>query len=632
MSETAVRRLTAIVAADVFGYSRLIAADEEATLAHLRGHRSQLIDPLVAKHGGRIANTAGDSLLIEFPSVVEALRFAVAMQKGIEARNSDVPEPKQLIFRVGINLGDVVEQDGDLLGDGVNVAARIEALAKPGSINISAAARDQIGGKVNVGFKDLGEQLLKNIPQPVRIFQVLADGETAHTAGTMFGKPKPALVIVMALGLAIVAGGLWWSQPWSGGSSPKSEQTQPAHKDSKPESLPTIAVLPFNNMSDDKDQDYFSDGIAGDLITDLSKVSGLLVIARNSTFAYKGQSPDVREVGQELNARYVVEGSVRKAGGRVRINAQLIDAKTGNHLWAERYDRQLEDVFSLQDEVTEKIVAALKVTLRPDEKRRLAHNVTDDPQAYDIYLRGLREEGFFTKEGNLNSQNLFLQAVDRDPSFAAAYAHLAQAYSLMVENNWTKTPGRIGKLAVDMALKGVELDGELPFAHWSLGRVFTRPFVARYEEAKAAFQKATALNPSYADGFMFLAMMNIFTGKAPEALPQIERAMRLNPRLPFWYLQGLGMAQFFMGNLDASVQSLTKAVERNPNVPWVRQYLVAAYGQQGSTDDAQWEVSEIETLGQTGSIKAFLQSTPIQDPVYRKIYRDALRKAGVPEG
>ena len=396
MSKSSKRRLTTIVAADVFGYSRLVAAYEEGTLAALSRHRSELIDPKISEHDGRIANTAGDSLLIEFQSVVEALRFAISMQHGVSERNADIPVDRQVVFRVGINLGDVIEQNGDLLGDGVNVAARIEALANPGGIYISAAARDQIGDKIEVEFDDLGEQSLKNIPKPVRVYRVELD----VTAIQRRSPSKNALTnrfAMIGLLTLLIAVGIWWAEPWGlvKNLSTVSQVTQSPKKVNRS----AVAVLPFNNISDDREQEYFSDGITEDLITDLSKVSGLLVIARNSTFAYKGQSPDIRKVGKELNARYVVEGSVRKAGGRVRVNAQLIDANTGNHLWADRYDSEIKDIFTLQDEVVAKIIASLKVTLTPDEQRRLALKETQNHEAYDLYLKARRQVSFLTLKG-----------------------------------------------------------------------------------------------------------------------------------------------------------------------------------------------------------------------------------------
>ena len=628
MAEPARRRLTVIVAADVCGYSRLIAADEEGTLAALRAHRIELIDPRVEEYEGRIANTAGDSLLIEFQSVVEALRFSIAIHNGIAERNANVPQDQQVLFRIGINLGDVVEQDGDLLGDGVNVAARIEALAEPGSIYMSSAAFDQIGAKVDVGFEDLGEQVLKNIPKSVRVYRVNLDSTGLRPPPRKSAFNTVAISAAVLL-FAALGAGLWWAKPLFEYSAPKKPSSTAAIVEEA--DRPVIAVMPFANMSKDTGEEYFSDGITEDLITDLSNVSGLLVIARNSTVAYKGTSPDVRKVGRELGVQYVVEGSVRRVAGRVRINAQLIDAKSGSHLWAERYDREFKDVFSLQDEVIGKIVAQLAVALTPDEERRLMRPLSSNPEAYDLYLQGLQQESYFTKEGNENSQRLFLRAIELDPGFASAHARLGQAYSLAIENRWTHSPEQVTKKALDAALKGVRLDDELPYAYWSLGRVYSRSFISELDKSKDALSKAITLNPNYADGYAQLAYTLVFKGEAAQAFGAIEKAMRINPRFPFWYLQILGMAQFFTGSYEAAAKSLRQAAERNPNVPWTRRYLLACYGELGKKAEAEWEITEIEALGQPISIQAFLKSTPIRDPDYRKMYENALRKAGLPE-
>ncbi|MFP6748960.1 MAG: adenylate/guanylate cyclase domain-containing protein, partial [Alphaproteobacteria bacterium] len=351
----ATRRLTTIVAADVAGYSRLMGTDEEATLAALRGHRKELIDPNIAEHGGRIANTAGDSILIEFPSVVEALRSAIDIQRGMAARNSEEPEDRRIAFRIGVNVGDVMEQDGDLLGDGVNVAARLEGLAEPGGICVSARVWEDVRDKLEIGFQDRGEQTLKNIARPVRVYRVLLDRAAAKT-GTAPPRPQSwlpwtAAVVVV---LAILVGGLVWWQPWlkwldpaplseaDGIKAETAGTAAPSDKAALPlPDKPSVAVLPFQNISGDPEQTYFADGITEDIITDLSKLSGLFVIARNSSFRYRGGAHDLKQVGAELGVKFVLEGSVRRAGNTVRINAQLIEAATGGHLWAERYDGTL---------------------------------------------------------------------------------------------------------------------------------------------------------------------------------------------------------------------------------------------------------------------------------------------------
>jgi adenylate cyclase len=394
---------------------------------------------------------------------------------------------------------------------------------------------------------------------------------------------------------------------------------------------PSIAVLPFKNMSGDPEQEYFADGMTEDLITDLAKISGLVVVARNSTFAYKGQSPDVREVARQLDVRYVVEGSVRKAGGRIRINAQLIDAETGAHLWAERYDRETEDIFDLQDEVRARIVAALRVKLTPAEESRLAHQLTSNPEAYDYWLRGLRQVSFFTKQGNAESRRLFERALELDPGFAAALATLATSYSLAAENGWSSAPTDSMAEARVLAEKAVALDEDLPLARWVLGRVLSRRQHFDGDRAIAELQKAIALDPNYADAYALLANVLVFVGRAEEALAQIERAMRLNPHFPFWYFYVRGISQFHLTRYDAAAEDLRKAIERNPTAPWPHRFLAATYGQLGMKDEAEWELEELRALGYDPTIATVRRTINIVSPAYLELYLNGLRKAGVPE-
>jgi adenylate cyclase len=368
-----------------------------------------------------------------------------------------------------------------------------------------------------------------------------------------------------------------------------------------------------------------------DLITDLAKISGLLVIARNSTFAYKGQSPDVREVARQLGVRYVVEGSVRKAGGRIRIDAQLIDAETGAHLWAERYDREAKDVFELQDEVRAQIVAALQVKLTPSEESRLARQLTNSPEAYDYYIRALKEESFFTKEGNDESRRLLERALELDPAFAAAIGKLATAHTLAAETGWSPTPEKSLETARLLAEKAVALDNDLPQAHWAVARVYSRKRLFDGERAIASLRKAIDLDPNYADGHAFLANIMVFVGRAEEALGHVETAMRLNPHFPFWYYYALGISQFMLTHYDAAVESFEKAIERNPNWASSHRSLVAAYGHLGMIEEAEWEMEELRMLGFELTLANWRSRTNIQDTAYIERYLDGLRKAGVPE-
>jgi adenylate cyclase len=629
------RRLAAILAADIVGYSRLVELDEAGTLTAVKTLFAAIIEPKVRQYHGRIVKLMGDGALIEFASAVDAVTCAVEIQCAIAARNADVPRDRQVTYRVGINVGDVVVEGSDIFGDGVIIASRLEALCEPQGIFVSRNVFNQLQGKLDLTFTALGERKVKNVSTPISIYSIELD-EKAASLQTEIQKEQPSRTRVYRVALAIsavlaIAGLVWWQVAPPQGTNEISPPLPAEQSSIAADTRPSLAVLPFANMSGEPAQDYFSDGMTEDLVTDLSKVSALTVISSASTASYKGNTPKLVDVAKELNVRYVVQGSIRRDNDKVRITAQLVVAQTGKYLWAERYDRDYADIFDLQDEVVSKIVSALSVQLTPDETRRLAQALTDKPDAYDVYLKGLQQLSFFTKEANLEAQRLFQQAIDIDPSFAAAYANLAQTYSLAVENGWTDTPAEFGDKALAMALKATKLDDELPYAYWSLGRIYSRPFIGDPERAKIAFKRAVYLNPNFADGYMFLAIMYIFTGEAEKAFELIEKAMRINPHYPFWYLQALGMAQFFIGDYQASIKSLSESVERNPNVPWLRTYLIASYGQLGLKDDAEWEIQEVEVLGQQANVAAFMKVTPISDPAYRKIYENALRKAGLPD-
>ena len=417
------RKLTAILSADVVGYSRLMSEDEEATVRTLTTYR-EVLSTLVIDHNGRVVDSPGDNILAEFASVVDALRCAWDVQQEIKSRNTDLPENRRMNFRIGINLGDVIEERDRIYGDGVNIAARLEALAEEGGICISGTAYDQVKNKLPFKYEYDGEQTVKNIKEPVRVYSILMKPETVQKViadNKVKRKTWKKVALSAIIVLVVVAGGFigWYLY------HRQAAQIELASSDKMAfplPDMPSIAVLPFDNLSDNPEQEYFSDGMTDDLITDLSKISGLFVIARNSSFQYKGQSVDIKKVSRELGVLYVLEGSVRRAGDKIRINAQLIDATTGGHLWAERYDRDLKDIFALQDEVTQKIVAALAVKLTEDEQKRLVRKYTDNIEAYDFYLQGMEYKNRYTKEANIQARQMFERAIDLDPEFAAAYA------------------------------------------------------------------------------------------------------------------------------------------------------------------------------------------------------------------
>jgi adenylate cyclase len=473
------RRLTAILAADVVGYSRLMSADEAGTLTALKGVRAGFIDGKIAEHRGRVVKLTGDGILAEFPSVVNAVTCAVELQRGIRDRNADVPQDRRIQFRIGINLGDVIVEGDDIYGDGVNVAARLEGVARPGGIAISHSVRDQIGNRLDLVFEDTGEQKLKNIERPIRVYNISIEQVAARNSE--------------------------------------------GHA-STPEERPSIAVLPFNNMSGDSEQEYFSDGITEDLITDLSKVSGLSVVARHTAFTYKNKSVNVQEVGRELGVAFVLEGSVRKAGARVRVTGQLIDSTNGNHVWADRFDRELTDIFVIQDEITHAIVEQLKVKLHPQERKSIAQAPTNNVEAYTYYLKGRDFLNRRSKRYLHLARQMFAKAVELDPMYARAYAGMADCDSYLYMTYHEK-------VVMDDVLatteKALSLDPKLAEAHASRGVALSAG--QRYEEAKEEFEKALALDPDSYEAHYFYARSNFAQGNLKRAAALFERGAEIRP-------------------------------------------------------------------------------------------------------
>ena len=477
------RRLTAILSADVVGYSRLMGANEIATLEALKSLRGDLLDPCIAEHNGRTFKLTGDGTLVEFPSVVSALECAIEIQRDMRKRNETASDDRKLEFRIGINLGDVIVDGDDLFGDGVNVASRIESVARPGGIAVSASVRDNVVAKTDVVFEDAGDQQLKNIEMPVRVYNVVIGA----------GKSR---------------------------ASAPAEDAESEPQDSRP----SIAVLPFNNMSGDPEQEYFSDGISEDIITDLSKVSGLFVIGRNTSFAYKGQSPDLQKVGLELGVRYILEGSVRKAGERVRINAQLIDGTTGGHVWADRYDRDLTDIFAIQDEITEAIVEQLRITLLPKEKQAIGHAQTSNIEAYNYFLKGRHFFANHTKVLLRLARQMFVRATELDPSYARAYAFIAVcdaklAYSYRAD---IETDDILA-----MAEKAIMLDPAVGEAYIARGVALAA--AGKHPEATSSYERAIHLDPTNFDAHFAYGRYLVAMGRLEESLAELMRAAELDP-------------------------------------------------------------------------------------------------------
>jgi adenylate cyclase len=589
MTET--RKLAAILAADVVGYSRLAGTDEDRTLARLRSLRSDLVDPTIAVHNGRVVKRTGDGLIAEFRSVVDALRCALEIQNAMPERNAGLPEDRRIEFRIGVHLGDVVEEsDGDLMGDGVNIAARLEGVAEPGAICLSEDAYRLVKGRLDLQARDLGAIELKNIAEPLRIY-ALDVGPAART--------RPDEPVDANLGSAASAAAL---------------------------DRPSIAVLPFANMSGDAEQEYFADGISEDLITSLSKLAQLFVIARNSSFTFKGRNVHVSEVGKSLGARYILEGSVRKAGDRVRISAQLIDATTGGHLWAERFDRELTDIFAVQDDVTSCIVSALALNLSPADRTNAAAEQTDHAEAYDCFLRGRELWYRHTKETDFEAESLLRRAVELDPRFVSAVAFLAVAETRV--SRWGGSSDDLEK-ALTTAQRAVRLDDRNSFALWALAMISL--FTRHYDEAEKAGEKGIAINPSFAEAHTVLGAARLYTGRFEEAIACFERAMSLDPYFPSLWLYFEAQAVYQLGRYPDAVALLKRRIQRNPETDLARALLASCYGQMGLIEEAREAWRELIQVNPSYSLKDSQLETPYQNLGNLERIVEGLRKAGLPE-
>ena len=587
MAETRVeRRLAAVLAADVSGYSRLMGANEEGTLAALKACRREIIDPKIAEHRGRIVKTTGDGALVEFGSAVDATRCAMEIQRAMATRNASIPEDLRVLFRIGINIGDIIIDEGDIYGDGVNIAARIEGVAEPGGISISEDAWRQVHGKVAATFVDSGEHSLKNIGRPVRVYRL----DLARKAASEPEAARPTLA---------------------------------------PPDKPSIAVLPFTNMSGDPEQEYFSDGISEDVITDLSKIAGLMVISRNSSFTYKGRPVDTRTVGRDLGVRSVLEGSVRRAGNRVRITAQLIDAATGGHLWAERYDRDLTDLFAVQDDVTRRIVEALKVTLGPAEKTRIADSGTRNIDAYDCFLRGREFLLGETKNRDKFEQSIrfFMRALELDPNYSRAYAGLGWAYVYDYQNRWSDNSNISLVLAKRNANQAIKADPNEP-----LGRIVAS-LVATFEKdftvAKSEADIALSLNPNSSEALACLGNISTFSGRPSEAVPLIERAMRLDPVYSQQYLHLLGVANLLAGKYENAAVLLRQRILLVPRTDFTRAVLASALGHLGDVDEARRVWRELKEINPQYSFAEHFARQPFKNEEDVQRIAEGLAKAGL---
>jgi adenylate cyclase len=610
------RRLAAILSADVVGYSGLMRRDEQATLASLKESR-QIIARLVAEQGGRVDDTAGDSVLAEFPSVVRAVECALAIQEALRRRNEPLPEDRQMRFRIGINLGDVIADEETIYGDGVNVAARTQALADPGGISICGPAYEQVKDKLDLNVESLGRQQFKNIAEPVVCYRVVSAGDIASP-----DSKAPRSVLLAGLALlaiaAVVAGSVLWQR---GVEEPARQQEPPAR--------PSVVVLPFSNLSADPEQEYFSDGITNDIITDLSRLQSLRVIARASAFAYKDQPIDVTDIGRDLGVRYVVEGSVQKAGGRLRINVHVTDSQTGFDLWGERYDGSVDDLFAVQDDVTRQIVDTLAVQLSPEERRNIGRAATRSFEAYDLFLRGLTQFRPRTPEGNKRAVDSYTRAIELDPQFARAYGGLAVALTVAYFRGWTDSPAETLERALALARKAVELDDQSPQTHWALG--YAHLYRKEYDQAIAAVERAIDLAPNYADGYGLLAHIKNFTGDHEQALSLIQNAMDLNPYYTFDYPWNLGRAYYGLERYAEAAQALETALEKNATAAQVRLFLASSYLRLGRADDAEWEIEQVVMADPGFTVSQVANTLPLVDQTRLDGLLDDLRQVGLPE-
>ena len=581
------RRLAAILAADVAGYSRLMEADEEGTLKTLNLYRGVMTD-LIAEHQGRIVGAAGDSLLAEFGSAVQAVRSAVAVQRALSRRNADLEATRRMTFRIGINVGDVMVQGADLLGDGVNIAARLEQMSEPGGILVSGSVWEQIEGKLSFPCSYVGEQMAKNIARPVRTYRVDWD--------------QPDM---LGMGLA-----------------------DPSRAPKLPDK-PSIAVLPFTNMGSDAEQEYFADGISEDIITALSKSRWLFVIARNTSFVYKGQAVNIKQLGRDLGVRYVLEGSVRKAGNRVRITAQLIEAANGAHIWSERYDRDLADTFAVQDEITESVVGAIEPELLQFEHQRAAHKNPESMNAWDHCMRGLWRFHKFNAEDCARAERLMRRATELDPELALAHTGLSRIATQKIVFEWGENADLDLRTSHTAARRAVELDDKDPYAHYAL--FWPSLLLREHETAIAETQKAIDRTPNLALAYLGLGVGRVFAGRFEQAADPFKRGMRLSPHEPltFFFCNYVALAEFHQERYDEAAAIARMGIGIRPTHVLYRT-LAACYGQLGRAEDARLALAEMHRIMPPNAMKLFEMVIPYANPAHRLQFLDGLNKAGWP--
>lgn len=626
--DKATRRLAAIFAADMVGYSRLIEADEEGTIARQKVHRRELIDPKIAEHEGRIVKLMGDGMLVEFASVVDAVRCAVEVQKAMAEREADVPEERRIIYRVGINLGDIVIEGDDVLGDGVNIAARLEALAKPGEVLISGTAFDHLKKKLEYGYHFRGKRKVKNIAEPVRMYGVLPDSGSGTVSGRQRLSPTTwRWVAGAAVVLLLMVAGMAWWQPWT---SPIERASANSMKFRLP-SKPSIAVLPFANLSQNKDQQSFADGITEDIITDLSKISGLFVVAHHSTHGYKGKAIPVPRIAEELGVRYVLNGSVRRASNKLRITARLIDAIKGEHLWAGRYDREVKDVFAVQSDVTRRVVNAMAVTLKARERDRVFQKYVTNIEAYDAWQRARATVEVPSRANVLKGEALFKKTIELDPKFAGGYAGLSFNHSVKARFRYSESPKREIERALSLARKAIEVDPDFAWSHIAMAGAHLAN--GNHDAAVDAVEKALAIQPGGYETNLFMGFYLNWAMESARAVKHLEIANNLNRVPAYRDLTFLGVAYIVDGQYVKAEATLLRAqkllgTDRHP--PFYI-YLAAAQVAQNKMAEARETASRLLRvspgirLSKVGNLRTFKS-----EAFRRQIIAFAV-KAGIPK-
>jgi TolB-like protein/class 3 adenylate cyclase/Flp pilus assembly protein TadD len=594
MGERVERRLAAVLAADVAGYSRLMGLEEEGTLARLKAARRAIVDPALASHRGRIVKTTGDGMLVEFASAVDAVRSSLEVQRSMAEQNAAVLPDQRIEFRIGIHVGDIIFDDNDIFGDGVNIAARLEGIAEPGGVCMSDDAYRQVRGKVEIACYDMGPQYLKNIAEPMRAWRVQLGSQIAS-------KAQPGSLISQAPALALP-------------------------------DKPSIAVLPFQNMSGDVEQEYFADGMVEDIITGLSRSQSLFVIARNSSFTYKGKAVDIKQVGRELGVRYVLEGSTRKSGNRVRITGQLIDAATGAHLWADRFDNDLEDIFDLQDRLTSNVIGAISPQLERAEIERAQRKPTENLRAYDYYLRALFGTYQWTRQGNLEALSLARIAISLDPLFALAYALAANTFVQKKAFGWIVDASQEQVETRQLAEKAVQLGKDDPLVLAMAGQAYS--FVLGEPENGVAFlTRAVALDPNLAAARQWKGWAHIYLGNVDAAIEQFLAAIRLSPLDPrlFLFQTGMGYAHFFSGRYEEGLSWARSATQRQQNFPGAQRTLMINLAMTGRIAEARQVCYALLKIDPTCSIAGIANRIPFRRPEDVEKLGQAYRIAGVPE-